>query len=190
MHAQRGEMHSGLNRLASPQPLARHCTGLTRSAAFTLISRFVDAELTISGAPFAHPQLGRYFLITNHKAKLFRAVVLGIGVSLAGQASANDNIKSEMSHAIFGGVVAGTVTWGANYRWPEHRALVGFGAAASLGVLTEATSKNGFSALDAGSNALGAAIGALATDEYLLAPVIKREAGHRSYIGVTVVKTF
>ena len=117
-------------------------------------------------------------------------VLLGIGTCLAGQASANDNIKSEMGHAIFGGVVAGTVTWGANYRWPEHRALVGFGAAASLGVLTEVTSKNGFSALDAGSNALGAAIGTLITDEYLLAPVIKREAGHASYIGVAFLKTF
>ncbi|MEO8187554.1 MAG: hypothetical protein ABI580_09360 [Burkholderiaceae bacterium] len=121
---------------------------------------------------------------------MFGVLLLVIGACFAGGASANDNIKSEMSHAIFGGVVAGAVTWGASYRWPEHRALVGFGAAASLGVLTEAASKNGFSALDAGSNALGAAIGALVTDEYLLAPVIKREAGHTSYIGVTFVKTF
>jgi hypothetical protein len=129
-------------------------------------------------------------LITNPEAKLFPALVLGIGACFAGQASANDNIKSEMGHAIFGGVVAGAVTWGVSDRWPEHRALVGFAASASLGVLTEATSRNGFSALDAGSNALGAAIGALVTDEYLLAPVIKREAGHTSYIGVTFVKTF
>ena len=129
-------------------------------------------------------------MITNRNAKLFRVWVLGIAACLGGQASANDNIKSEMSHAIFGGVVAGAATWGASDRWPEHRALVGFAASASLGVFTEATSRNGFSALDAGSNALGAAIGALVTDEYLLAPVIRREAGHVSYIGVTFVKTF
>ena len=95
-----------------------------------------------------------------------------------------------MGHAAFGGVLAGGFTWGANYWWPEYRALVGFGASATLGVLGEAASKNGFSALDAGSHALGAAIGAFITDEYLLAPVIKREAGHTSYIGVTFVKTF
>ena len=147
-------------------------------------------NLTIRGTSFAYAQHGNVFLITNHKARLFRVLVLGIGACFAGQASANDNIKSELSHAIFGGVVAGAVTWGADNRSPEHRALIGFGASATLGVLTEAASKNGFSALDAGSNALGAAIGAMVTDQYLLAPVIKREAGHTSYIGVTFVKTF
>ena len=129
-------------------------------------------------------------MITKHRSNLLGVLVLGVGACFAAKASANDNIKSEMSHAMFGGVVAGAVTWGASNRWPEHRALVGFGAAASLGVITEATSKNGFSALDAGSNALGAAIGAVVTDRYLLAPVIKREAGHTSYMGVTFVNAF
>jgi hypothetical protein len=123
-------------------------------------------------------------------ARFFRALILCIGACFATQASATDNIKSETSHAVFGALVAGAFTWGASYKWPEHRALVGFGASASFGVLTEAVAKNGFSALDAGAHALGAAIGAVVTDEYLLAPVIKREGGHTSYVGVMLVKTF
>ncbi len=156
----------------------------------TQFSRFLDTDLTIPGASFAHTQLGRDFLITKHIGKLLGVLVLAIGAGFAGQASANDHINSEAGHAVFGGVVAGAVTWGVSDRWPEHRALVGFAASATLGLLGEAASKNGFSALDAGSHALGAAIGALVTDQYLLAPVIKREAGHTSYIGVTFVKTF
>ena len=126
----------------------------------------------------------------GQEAKLLRALILCIGPCLVGQASASDGIYSETSHALFGAFAGGALTWGANYRWPEHRALVGFGAAAGLGVLAEAASRNRFSALDAGAHALGAAIGATITDEFLLAPVIKREVGHAPYIGVTLVKTF
>lgn len=127
----------------------------------------------------------------GHAPQLLCALLLGLGQWFCGEASATDSIYSETSHAIFGAVTGGAFTWGANYAWPEHRAIVGFSASVVLGVVGEAASKNGFSALDAGAHALGAAVGAAITDKFLLAPVIKRDVGHAStYIGVVLVKQF
>ncbi len=108
-----------------------------------------------------------------------------------GEAFASDSFYSEASHGLFGALTGGAFTWGADYVLPEHRALVGFAAGATVGILGEALSRNGFSALDAGSHLLGAAFGAAVTDKFLLAPVIKRDVGHSSsYIGVILVKHF
>jgi hypothetical protein len=129
-------------------------------------------------------------LVRGHEAKVFRTLVLCIAACFVSQASATDNWKSETSHAIFGASLGGAFTWGANYRWPEHRALIGFGASAAVGLIGESAGTSGFSALDAGAHVLGAAIGAALTDEFLLAPVIKRDVPHSSYIGVILVRSF
>ncbi len=126
----------------------------------------------------------------RHKAWLLSALILSLGQCFAGAASASDGFYSETSHTLFGAVAGGAFTWGANYVVPEHRALVGFAASAAVGVLAELNDKK-FSVLDAGAHALGAAFGAAITDEFLLAPVIKRDVGHNSsYIGVILVKQF
>ena len=89
----------------------------------------------------------------GQKAKLLRALALFVGSCFVGQASANDGIYSETSHAIGGAVAAGVFTWAADYWWPEHRALVGFATSAAMGIFAEVADKR-FSALDAGANAL------------------------------------
>lgn len=118
-----------------------------------------------------------------------RAVLLGVALLLSGSAAATNNVYSETSHTLFGVAVGSACTWGADVVWPEHRALLGFGLAASLGLIEQSTSKGGFSAVDAGANALGGAIGAFLTDRFLLAPVVRRDAAH-SYLGLVMAKRF
>jgi hypothetical protein len=75
----------------------------------------------------------------------------------------------------------------ANKYWPEHRALIGFAVGAAAGVIGEGVqdlSGNGkFGLMDAAANAVGAAIGTLVTDKFILRPVVMQQSGN-SYIGV------
>lgn len=120
---------------------------------------------------------------------MIRVLCICASLLFASQACATDSFSSESSHVIFGTFLGGVSTWAANFVWPEHRVLIGFGFAAGVGFVEEATAKNGFSMLDASMNMLGAAIGSGLTDRFLLAPVVKREAGH-SYVGVLIQRRF
>ena len=100
---------------------------------------------------------------------------------------ANDSFNSELSHVAGGAAMGAGFTYLADYYGEqERRGWIGFGTAAGIGVLGEAielASGNGeFSALDAGSNALGAAIGAFVTDQWVLMPVVN---SRDHYIGLT-----
>ena len=100
---------------------------------------------------------------------------------------ANDSLNSELSHVAGGAAMGAGFTYLADYYGEkEHRGWIGFGTAAGIGVLGEAielASGNGnFSALDAGSNALGAAIGAFVTDQWVLMPVVN---SRDHYVGLT-----
>lgn len=57
----------------------------------------------------------------------------------------------------------------------------GIGIAGEL--IEKASGQGPFSALDAGVNALGAAVGAYATSEWVLIPVLSPEAGYVGLMG-------
>ncbi|NEX80689.1 hypothetical protein [Aeromonas rivipollensis] len=90
---------------------------------------------------------------------------------LSASAQANDSFNSELSHFIGGAAMgAGFTAIADHYGYREQRGWIGFG------VVGELASRNGeFSALDAGANALGAVIGAFATERWILAPVVLPE---------------
>lgn len=105
----------------------------------------------------------------------------------ASTVQANDSLNSELSHVAGGAAMGAGFTYLADYYGEkELRGWIGFGTAAGIGVLGEAielASGNGeFSALDAGSNALGAAIGAFVTDQWVLMPVVN---SRDHYVGIT-----
>ncbi|USV58773.1 hypothetical protein [Aeromonas encheleia] len=110
-----------------------------------------------------------------------RAIHTGVILFLLSTgAQANDSFNSELSHAIGGAAMgAGFTALSDYYGYSEHRGWIGFGISTGIGVAGElierATGKGDFSALDAGSNALGAAIGAFVTDRWILAPVLLPE---------------
>lgn len=112
---------------------------------------------------------------------------------LSTHAGASDCLTSELSHAAGGMVISGVTTAVADKFWPEHRALIGFTVGAAAGVIGEGTQDllgNGkFSLLDAVSNGLGAAIGTLITDKFILMPVVRQQSGN-SFIGVVAHVTF
>lgn len=102
---------------------------------------------------------------------------------LSTSVQANDSFNSELSHFIGGAAMgAGFTAVADHYGYREQRGWIGFGISTGIGVLGELASSNGeFSALDAGANALGAALGAYGTDRWLLAPVLLPE---RHYAGL------
>jgi hypothetical protein len=99
----------------------------------------------------------------------------------AGPLYANDSVNSELSHVAGGAAMAVGFTVISDHYWSqEHRGWIGFGISASLGVLGElaekARGKGPFSGLDAASNALGAAMGAFVTDQWILSPVVSPDS--------------
>lgn len=96
---------------------------------------------------------------------------------LSASVQANDSFNSELSHFAGGAAIgAGFTAVADHYGYREHRGWIGFGISTGIGVVGELASRNGdFSALDAGVNALGAALGAFATDRWILAPVVLPE---------------
>ncbi|QCB47899.1 hypothetical protein [Hydrogenophaga sp. PAMC20947] len=97
-------------------------------------------------------------------------------VALTGFAHAYDGASSELSHTAFSAVLAGAVTH-AN-RDLENRAWIGFAVATGASALHQAyqaahsSSKSG-SLLDFASSAIGAALGAWATDTCILTPIVQ-----------------
>ncbi|MEG0007205.1 hypothetical protein ACW5XF_03730 [Aeromonas lusitana] len=104
---------------------------------------------------------------------------------LTASAGANDSFNSELSHFAGGAAMgAGFTAIADHYGYREHRGWIGFGVSTGIGIaaeLVEQASGDDFSALDAGANALGAAVGAYSTDRWWLAPVVLPEA---HYVGL------
>jgi uncharacterized protein YfiM (DUF2279 family) len=128
----------------------------------------------------------------RHAAAAALALALNAGV-----ARANESFASEFSHFVAGGVVAGTVTAIADHYEVPDRAWVGFGVTVGISFVAEAvqvisvgSSQVGPSALDFFSNMAGAAIGAWVTDQYILQPVVTRDAAGHTTVGVVFRKSF
>ena len=117
--------------------------------------------------------------------KKFIAVgALCAGTWVTAPCFADDSLKSELSHAAGGAVMAGYISH--LYAESENRAWIGFGISTALIVAEQSyeISKNGNRSgnqLDMLSHAIGSAIGAWYTDKYLLVPVVKRNS-----LGLTI----
>lgn len=116
---------------------------------------------------------------------------LCIVVLFATQAFAYEmNVGAEAAHAAGGAAIAGVATAVANNYWPEHRALIGFGISTAVGIIGEgidrAQTGEKFSHMfeDVAFHTLGAAIGSLITDKFILIPVIKRDNSRSNYYGL------
>jgi VanZ family protein len=124
-----------------------------------------------------------------------KLIPLIIALLLGGKAvaSTNDSLGSEMSHLAGGMLMGGVATTVADYYAPEHRTFFGFAAGAAIGVIGEVIDStdpdNRFSVLDALANGVGAALGAVATDRWILVPVVSRSEG-TAYTGVSVYYRF
>ena len=114
---------------------------------------------------------------------------LCIGICLSSTVHATDSFYSEASHFLGGALMGGASTYAVDRYWPEYaenRVLIGIAVATAGGILGEVhDSVNGhpkkFSALDAVSCAMGGVAGAVATDQWILTPVVKSDRGTRYY---------
>ena len=116
-----------------------------------------------------------------------RGVVLALSFQ-SSTAMAYDGLTSELSHAAGGALLAGLITQACANE--EQRAWIGFAVSAAAGALSESLQASrgarGYSSLlDAASHAAGAAVGAWASDRYLLMPVVRRP-----YVGLLLVHRF
>ena len=117
------------------------------------------------------------------------AIALCTAMGLSSPALATDSFYSEASHFAGGALTASVTTVVVDRYWPEHsenRVMIGFTVATAASVLGEIHDSmyghpKKFSALDVASAALGGAAGALATDRWVLKPVVKTEHGARYY---------
>ena len=109
-------------------------------------------------------------------------------LALSGFAHAYDGASSELSHTAFSAALAGVVTHA--YSESENSAWIGFAVATGASALHQGyqaahgSSKSG-SLLDFASSAIGAALGAWATDTYILTPIVKP-----SFTGLTISRSF
>lgn len=121
----------------------------------------------------------------SRSLSLFAGLALLLAAAVPARAS--DSAASEASHAAGGAVIAGAVTYLADDHWPKYRGWIGFGAGTLVGIVGEAVDSangNGFSGLDVAATALGAAIGAFVTDQYILMPVVEPDSEQGAYLGV------
>ena len=106
------------------------------------------------------------------------------------------NWSGESSHVALGAVVAGVATAVANKYWPEHRALIGFSFSTAIGIIGEGLDRlnygEKFSSMseDVAFHTLGAAIGSLITDKFILMPVIERDHAGSNYYGLAIQYCF
>jgi len=101
---------------------------------------------------------------------------------------AYDGLSSELSHAVGGALLAGVVT--KIYSESENRAWIGFAVSTAAVVLEQgyeiSRGANRNSQIkDMAWHALGSALGAWATDKYLLVPVVTRTS-----VGMVIVRPF
>jgi hypothetical protein len=106
------------------------------------------------------------------------------------------NVPGESAHVVGGAVLSGAATAIADKYWPDHRALIGFSVSTACGILGEgidrATTGEKFSSMlqDVAFNAIGAAIGTIITDKFILMPVIKRDHAENAYFGLSLAHSF
>jgi len=125
-------------------------------------------------------------------------IAFWIGVCLTNLAYAADSFSSEFSHFAGGVLMGGGTTWAVDRWWPEYnenRVLIGFAVGTLGGVIGEVHdsirgSPKRFSVLDAASTALGAGVGAYATDRWILTPVVKKTDQGNRYYGFASQYTF
>ncbi len=106
----------------------------------------------------------------------------------AAHSHAYDGLTSELSHAAGGALLAGAVT--KMYSESENRVWIGFAVSTAAVVLEQgyqiSRGANRNSQIkDMAWHALGAALGAWATDKYILMPVVTR-----SSVGMVMVRSF
>ena len=119
------------------------------------------------------------------------AIAFCVGVCFTNWAHATDSFSSEFSHFVGGALMGGGATWAVDRWWPEYRenrVLIGFAAGTLGGVFGEIhDSVRGnpkkFSGLDAASAALGAGVGAYATDRWILMPIVNKTDRGNHYYG-------
>jgi hypothetical protein len=101
---------------------------------------------------------------------------------------AYDGLSSELSHAAGGALLAGAIT--KIYSESENRAWIGFAVSTAAVVLEQSYeisrgANRNSQIKDMAWHALGSALGAWATDKYLLVPVVTRTS-----VGLVVVRSF
>lgn len=104
-----------------------------------------------------------------------KKLVLMVLFCISGPSHAYDGLTSELSHVVTGGMLAGLVTHVA--RESEHRAWIGFAVSSAAILLDERRhlsnpDRRHGAQLDVASHVLGAALGAWATDKYVLTPFV------------------
>jgi len=109
------------------------------------------------------------------------------------QAAAQEiNGPGESAHLAAGVVIAGAATTIADKYWSEHRALIGFSVSTACGMIGEgidrATHGEKFSSMiqDVAFHTLGAVIGSLITDKFVLAPVIYRDHAGSNHFELSI----
>ncbi len=132
--------------------------------------------------------------VFGHGCLTGRMAILCAGLLFCGQANAYDGWSSELSHAAGGAVVAGEITFLADKysSHRENRAWIGFGVSSLLFTAVELTTQGSSygNRLDIASHVIGSAVGAFATDKWILKPVVKRENAVSAYFGVETRLTF
>ena len=131
------------------------------------------------------------FICLEKIMKTAIAVFLGIFLMVSPVLAKNSNyqpsntVNSELGHVAGGMVMAGAITVLVDKYWSakrDNRAMIGFGLSGLAGFLGEGfqyLDVGYFSLLDAGSNLVGAAIGAYVTDRFILMPLVKTGQGDK-----------
>jgi hypothetical protein len=104
------------------------------------------------------------------------------------QCHAYDGLSSELSHAAGGALMAGAIT--QIYSESENRAWIGFAVSTAAVVIEQGYeisrgAKRNSQIKDMAWHALGSALGAWATDKYLLVPVVTRTS-----VGMLMIHPF
>lgn len=126
-----------------------------------------------------------------------RLIVFLLTMVISYGAFADTNVPSQISHIAGGAFMAGAITAISDKYFPEYdRAWVGFTVSAVAGVLSQYyeysndTNTASDALADAASHALGAAIGSIVTDRYILMPVASKNASGDIYLGVNLMAKF
>ncbi|MBU0663180.1 MAG: hypothetical protein KJ990_01410 [Proteobacteria bacterium] len=113
-------------------------------------------------------------------------------------AHANGSMGSEMSHAVGGALMAGSITAVVDRYYPEYRddrRMIGFGVStvaifAEQGVEYALHGNAGGQLMDATTHMIGSAIGAWVTDRFILSPVVTNYSAKGKYIGLQLQGSF
>ena len=122
---------------------------------------------------------------SNGKLKMKRYWLLSL-LLLSAATCASDAFAPDKRSHFAGGVIAGGVGAGlADRFFPKHRFIVGtlVGTLPGLAIeLGDSTNEAGFSVGDLAADFLGAMLGAVVTDKFILKPVV--EMGPDRYLGL------